>query len=112
MPKYQVKPGFVFGAHNQHKVGDVVEMSEGEALPFLDKLTLLANETGGRELVTSAPVLFATGDDYLPDGFPSQEELLTAGYTTVTAVREATDAELTAVKGIGSASLKKIREAL
>lgn len=47
--RYIVKPGFVHGANDQYKAGDIVEMSEIEAAPLLDKLELVA------ELVTSSP---------------------------------------------------------
>lgn len=129
MPKYTVRTGMRFGASNEYKAGDVVELSEAEALGFLDKLAL-SDETGGRELTASAPNTFATtaaetGDDAphtavvtdglsdaLPDGFPYADKLTAGGYTTLTAVAQATDADLLDVKGIGKASLQAIREAL
>jgi DNA-directed RNA polymerase alpha subunit len=111
MPTYQVKAGYHFGSHRQLRAGDVVELEEEEALAFLDKLEL-ATETGGRELVTSAPDQFATEADDLPEGFPLREKLIAAGFFTLTAVLVASDEELLAVKGIGAASLKEIREAL
>lgn len=38
---YRVRPGFRFGAQNQHAPGDVVELEEAAALGFLDKLELV-----------------------------------------------------------------------
>lgn len=38
---YRVRPGFRFGAHNQHGPGDLVELDEAAALGFLDKLELV-----------------------------------------------------------------------
>lgn len=110
MPKYTVRTGMRFGASNEYKAGDVVELSEADALGFLDKLAL-RDETGGRELTASAPSTFAT-TDALPDGFPYADKLTAGGYTTLTAVAQATDADLLDVKGIGKASLQAIREAL
>lgn len=46
----------------------------------------------------------------LPDDYPAHDELLSAGYTTLEAVAEATDDELTAIDGIGPATLTKIRD--
>jgi len=40
MKKYVVKPGFTFGAQDQFKPGDIVELYEPEAVGFLDKLEL------------------------------------------------------------------------
>lgn len=125
MPQYRVRQGMHFGASKEYKAGDVVELTEAEALGFLDKLAL-ADETDGRELVTTAPGLFETtaadtGEDAphtavvadtLPDGFPYADKLAAGGYTTLTAVDSASDDDLLAVKGIGKASLQAIREAL
>ncbi len=41
MPIYRVKPGYTFGAQSQHKPGDVVELTKGEAAGFLDKLEIV-----------------------------------------------------------------------
>lgn len=47
----------------------------------------------------------------LPDGFPDKERLEDNGFTTVEAINEASDAELTDIKYIGPESVKDIREA-
>lgn len=36
--KYRVKAGYTHGINDQYKAGDVVELTETEAAPFLDKL--------------------------------------------------------------------------
>lgn len=38
---YRVKPGRVFGKHDEYKPGDEVELTEEEAQGFLDKLELV-----------------------------------------------------------------------
>ena len=48
----------------------------------------------------------------LPENFPGRALLLGAGYTTLEAVREATDEALLGVKGIGPKLLAEIRDAL
>ena len=46
--RYRVRQGYTFGAYDQHTAGAVVELSEAEAGPFLDKLEP-AEEEGGPE---------------------------------------------------------------
>jgi len=43
--QYRVKPGFTHGQFNQHKAGDIVELTEAEAKGFLDKLELVVEES-------------------------------------------------------------------
>ena len=45
MALYRVKPGYVHGAQKQYTAGAVVELTEQEALGFLDKLQPLAPST-------------------------------------------------------------------
>ncbi len=54
--RYQVKPGYTHGAFGQYQAGDVVEMTEAEALGFLDKLQPLAPEPVAPEPVEPEPV--------------------------------------------------------
>jgi hypothetical protein len=35
---YRVRPGYTFGQFDQHPAGTLVELTEAEALGFLDKL--------------------------------------------------------------------------
>ncbi len=42
MAKYRVRPGFRFGAYDQHEPGTVVELTEAEAAGFRDKLERVA----------------------------------------------------------------------
>lgn len=51
---YRVRPGFRFGAQNQHAPGDVVELEEAAALGFLDKLELV-EEVEEPPVTESAP---------------------------------------------------------
>lgn len=44
MAKYRVKPGYVHGAFDQYRSGDVVEYAPEDAAGFLDKLELIAND--------------------------------------------------------------------
>lgn len=44
MTKYRVRDGCRFGARNQHGPGAVVDLSEKDAAPFLDKLERVADE--------------------------------------------------------------------
>ena len=50
---YRVRPGFRFGAQNQHAPGDVVQLEEAAALGFLDKLELV--EEVAAPVVEAAP---------------------------------------------------------
>lgn len=104
---YQVRTGKRFGAFDQYQSGDTVVLDELAAVPFLDKLEPVTPATGAGN---SAP--FAPPSDTLPNGFPHATKLAASGYTTVTAVREATDAQLIALKGIGEKAVAEIREAL
>lgn len=58
--------------------------------------------------VVAAP---AEPDELLPDDFPEAQALRDAGYRTRQAVRDATDAELREVPGIGAKRLEAIRAA-
>jgi len=42
--RYRVKPGFRHGAEKQYGPGDIVELSEEEAVGFLDKLEPVQEE--------------------------------------------------------------------
>ena len=44
---YRVRSGCTFGHSDQHGPGTLLDLSEHEALPFLDKLEPLTNEGGG-----------------------------------------------------------------
>lgn len=61
------------------------------------------HRTGEGEEVLSTP---------LPDDFPGRALLVGAGYTTVEAVRAASDEELLAIRGVGKRLLEQIRHAL
>lgn len=50
-------------------------------------------------------------DGTLPDGFPGYKVLTEGGFTTIDAVRGASDEDLLALDGIGASTLEKIREA-
>jgi hypothetical protein len=106
---YKVREGKRFGAFDQYESGDTVVLDELAAVPFLDKLEPVTPATAaGEAQANPAPV----NSDTLPSGFPHATKLAASGYTTVTAVREATDAQLIALKGIGKAAVVEIREAL
>ena len=47
----------------------------------------------------------------LPDDFPARDILTAAGFDSLEAIASATDDELLAVKGIGKATVRQIREA-
>lgn len=44
MAKYRVKPGYTYGAYGTFKEGDIVELLEVDAGPFLDKLEIVPTE--------------------------------------------------------------------
>ena len=54
----------------------------------------------------------ATAVAWLPEGFPHRAALHAAGFVTLDHARSATDAELRAVKGVGPAGVRAIRDAL
>lgn len=62
MAKYRVKPGYTYGAYGTFREGDIVELPEKDAGPFLDKLELVPDE------VPDAPP-----DDYPAPATPSPE---------------------------------------
>ena len=55
------------------------------------------------------PAAETTGD--LPEDFPGRDELVAGGFSTLGAVKAASDEDLDAVPGIGPATLKEIRAA-
>lgn len=63
----------------------------------------------GAEVQAEAPSPEGTP---LPDDFPARALLVEAGYTTLERVREATDEELLAIRGVGRRLLERIRDAL
>lgn len=106
MPKFMVKPGCRFGAVDQYGPGDIVELSEQEAAGFADKLAPApaAPATAPASLAVDLPD--ALGG--LPEGVV--EALATGGFVAVDQVRQASDAALLALPGIGRATVRKIRE--
>lgn len=121
MSLYRVRPGFTFGAFNQHGPGALVELSEFEAGGFLDKL-----EPAGSGPPTVEPVTISgsavVGGDALPPiwldfGDLSKHMnmvrlLIVNGYGTPAAVQMASDDELLAIKGIGPKALGALRAVL
>lgn len=55
MARYRVRPGFRFGAYDQHGPGTVVELTEAEAAGFRDKLELVVEVALPQEDVPSDP---------------------------------------------------------
>jgi len=81
------------------------------------KLTLAAIDAGGLIETNRQPSKSFAGsksDDSsdLPQDFPSRDALIAGGYDSLAKVKAASDDELHAVKGIGNASLEKIRAAV
>ena len=121
MATWRVRPGFTFGAFNQHGPGALVELSEFEAGGFLDKLEPADGSAPPSEPVTISESAVVGGDalpsDWLDFGDLSKHmnmvRLLVAnGYDTPAAVQMASDEELLAVKGIGPKALGALRAVL
>ena len=112
---YRVRQGRQFGRNPRLVAGDIVHLTEVEAVGFLD----LVEPVGGA--VTAAPSLLPTQPTAelkvnpatpLPDGFPHKGKLEAAGFGTVEALRGASDKQLTDLPSIGRKSVQDIREAL
>lgn len=106
----------------KHKDGRTVEVAENEATKarILGRKGFFAvkedtkHDLGAHFGLTpieppEAPPVAPVVDD-LPDDFPEREALTEAGYGALLLVSKATDDELRAVKGIGKATLKAIRD--
>lgn len=91
-----IRPGGVY------KVGDEYQDANGKKVAAPTKAEVAK--------VQDEPVSTG-GDDSLPEDFPGREELTAGGLTTLSAVRAASDEDLTALDGIGVATVKKIRGA-
>jgi len=102
MPTYEVRQGVTFGWDSGHIPGDHVEMSEGDAAPFLDKLSMVA--TDDREVFDS-PIpleIFPELSDHVLDS-------LKAAGITLDALPFTSDDEIAAIDGLGPSALAKIR---
>lgn len=101
MAEYRVRQGYRFGAQNQHKAGDVVELSEAHAVPFLDKLELVV-------IQESQPI--PVGDI---DGMKAEwaEALIELGVADSDAFKAAEPDTITGVDGIGAAKYQKLLDA-
>jgi hypothetical protein len=86
----------------------VGEPQETPATPREDQVGIAA-QTGYSSSSVDEGV--AVGDS-LPADFPHREILVDNGYSSLTVVAEASDAELIAVKGVVEARLREIRDAL
>jgi hypothetical protein len=94
LPLYDVPAGDL-----DHCIGTAVQPYDGD---------VEATETEAPQPQATA---LAAGTP-LPQGFPYYKFLTAHGLTTIESVRNATDDELIAVKGIGASSLKAIHNAL
>jgi len=121
MSLYRVRPGFTFGAFNQHGPGALVELSEFEAAGFLDKLEPADSAPHQLEPVVASGSAVASGDAlppiWLDFGDLSKHMnmvrlLIINGYDTPAAVQMASDDELLAIKGIGPKALGALRAVL
>ena len=111
MALWRVRPGYSFGAENQHGPGDLVKLSVAEAAGFADKL----------EPAPDAE-LPATPDGDLPAPWLDFGDLakhlnmirllIANGYATPQAVQAASDEKLLAIKGIGPKALGALRAVL
>lgn len=63
MPIYRVKPGFLHGAGNQYKPGDIVDLTPPEAAGFLDKLEPVDPEPVAEEAEFRFPPIIPLYDD-------------------------------------------------
>lgn len=82
--------------------GFTVTTDEGEPAFAVTELKR-ARHNAGR---TSGPPL----GEPLPEAFPARAELLEAGVRSLDAVALATDEEILAIKGVGRATLRRVRE--
>jgi hypothetical protein len=121
MATWRVRPGFTFGAFNQHGPGALVELSEFEAAGFLDKLETADSAPPPAEPVTISESAVVGGDAlppiWLDFGDLSKHLnmvrlLIANGYDTPAAVQMASDDELLAIKGIGPKALGALRAVL
>jgi hypothetical protein len=122
MSLYRVRPGFTFGAFNQHGPGALVELSEFEAAGFLDKLEPADSAPHQLEPVAASPPAPSEPADALPPIWLDFGDLskhlnmvrllIANGYDTPAAVQMASDEELIAVKGIGPKALGALRAVL
>ena len=123
--QYRVKEGQHHGAQLQHNAGDVVELTEREAVGFLDKLELVEDPTAyddpgyPQPEEGSASIEFSTPDVGIIEDVPISVMfkgyllgvLNKAGFVTVGEVFDKSDEQLTDIKGISTKSLAKIRKA-
>lgn len=82
-----------------------------KALAELEELVHLAPAAPGPADLPAPSAPTQAGQTPLPDDYPEVEALREAGYRTVEAVRDAPDADLRAVPGIGPKRLDAIRQA-
>jgi DNA-directed RNA polymerase alpha subunit len=91
------------------KAGEVVEMEEEKAAPYVKSGTLTevsAKEAKKAEGNEEAP----KASDELPDDFLSADGLREAGFHTYADVIGASDEDLTQANGVGDARVKQIRK--
>lgn len=116
MPQYTVRPGCEHGAGKRYKAGDVVELSEAEAAPFLDKLEPLPAPSERPAEAQPEPSAPGANDASLGEwgglNDATVQALREGGFADAEAVRAATDEQLQAVRGVGPRAVRNIREAL
>lgn len=120
MALWRVRPGFTFGAFNQHGPGALVELSEFEAGGFLDKLEPADSSPPPDEPMTISGSAVVGGKlpvDWFDFGDLSKHMnmvglLVANGYDTPASVQMASDDELLAIKGIGPKALSALRAVL
>lgn len=101
--------------HNKrlYKKGEVIPDMNAHQAYYLTGIVEKVAEGDGKVLVTNpASNNPPPPTDALPAGFPAKKELEAGGYTTLTAVGEASDKQLLDVDGVGPSTLQKIKEAL
>ena len=96
------QPGGQKAGGDQDQQGGAPDQQAGGQDPQGDQQANAADQQGA-----GANTPDAAGD--LPPDYPARDLLLDAGFTTVAKVAAATDSDLTAISGIGKATVAQIR---
>jgi predicted flap endonuclease-1-like 5' DNA nuclease len=105
---------FVFGEHLMAYVSDRqhrqhIRNLQQQVDALAERIAKLEQEELPATAVTQADDVPASLADIV--GPPAAKALEGAGYTTPESIQKASDEDLTAVKGVGPASVEKLREA-
>jgi len=116
---YRIKPGntiYILAEEREAQAGELIELTQGQVDAWKDMVEPAGvSDKTMAAITSSAPTQTGDPDEQLTKlGLEASviQKLKESGYTTVESLKEAENSALSAIKGIGPATVQEIRQAI